>query len=295
MAIVKTRFFWAGMLAALIAFPAACDTASPPEIVAAAPDGTRLIFFKSSGDQADGTAAAVYETPPDSNDVRHRTLIIFGRKGGGFTPEVTNDKVIACSKCSQFHDDPFNPKYAENYVDVAPDHIYMEQADGGERPSTTTLDFSRKKDRWYVAKAVREVIEAGRYESSTERLPLPASRLVQDMDARWSVPVYLNAIVVNDVTGRFAFIRGARSKESLENSIATDCKGSDCRVLVRQGDGCMSLVRDGSGRSFGVSVPNPNARTAERAVAASKALAECESSGGTACKEIRTDCAKGAL
>lgn len=113
----------------------------PNEVLAAAPTGMSLLAFKSSGPADGADAAAVYETAPDADGIRNRTLTLFERKGDHFVPEVSNAKVIACSKCSQFHDDPF---YAD-HLEVKQNHIHIIQMDGGEKPSTTTLDFRKRR------------------------------------------------------------------------------------------------------------------------------------------------------
>ncbi|HEY9130708.1 MAG TPA: DUF4189 domain-containing protein [Dyella sp.] len=275
--------------AATMSLPSLADTLppAPPEIAASAPAGTSLIAFKTSGDGPDADAVAIYETSPDADDIRYRKLIIFGRKDGKFVPEVTNDKLIACSKCSQFHDDPFDP----DDLKVVPGHIHIDQMDGGEKPSTTTFDFVRRNGSWLVTKATRFSIAMGRYESTTEKLPLPKSGLVQDMDGRWSFPVYLNTIVIKGKTNRFMFLHGNLGPEEFQRSIAADCKDMDCRVLIQQQDGCISLAQDSAMQSFGAGVPDHKAEKE----AAAKAIAKCNAAGGNACKEVRTDCSKGVL
>lgn len=290
MDMVKSRSYSFGILAALILFPSLCNASADvaPEVIAAAPQGTRLISFRSSGPQSDADAIAVYETAPDQEGVRHRDLVVFRRKSGKFIPEIRSGKIIACSKCSQFHDDPFD----DGNVGVTPGRIHIEQMDGGEKPSTTILDFVRKADAWRVTEATRITVEEGRGEQVTEKLPLPASGLMQDMDARWSVPTFFNAVVVNDKTHKFAFLHGSRTPAELEKSIAMSCRdGSDCRVLVRQQDGCMSLVRDEKLRAFAVGIQG--SKDKQNAVAL--ALAKCRVEGNGKCEEVRTDCSTGVL
>jgi hypothetical protein len=260
---------------------------APAEIAAAAPAGMTLLSFKASGTQTGATAAAVYETAPDKDGVRHRQLTLFGNTNGKFAPEVTSDKLIACSTCSQYHDDQFYP----DHVEVSTGHVHIDQFDSGEMPSTTTFDFVQKQGKWYVTKATRDTYEAGEGDPRREKLAIPASGLVQDMDGRWSVPTYYSALAVNDATGKFAFEHGATTLQQLQKSIAEDCQGPGCRVLVQQQDGCMSLVRDSSGKSFGAGVANHEAKTD----AVAKAMSACKAGGGNACKEVRTDCSKGIL
>ncbi len=173
----------------------------PAEVMSATPEGMSLLAFKTSGPADGADAAAVYEAEPDADGIRYRTLTLFERKGGQLVPKVSNAKVIACSKCSQFHDDPFDA----DYLDVKQHHIHLIQMDGGEKPSTTTLDFVRKVGVWHVTNAVRFSIHMGRYASKTEDLPLPSSGLLKDMDARWSVPMYLNTLVINQSAHTFMF------------------------------------------------------------------------------------------
>jgi hypothetical protein len=167
-------------------------------------------------------------------------------------PQFGDLIIIACSKCSQFHDDPF----AHANVKVTPGHIHFDQMDGGEQPSTTTLDFVRKDSRWVVTTATRVSVDEGRYDSKTEKLPIPASRLVKDMDGAWSVPTYFNALAVESKSDGFMFVHGDSSRDELHRSVQSECKGGDCKVLVEQQDGCISLVRDGTGHSFGAGSPD---------------------------------------
>jgi hypothetical protein len=262
---------------------------APAEIAAAVPAGMTLLSFKASGTQAGATAAAVYETAPDGDGVRHRQLTLFGNANGKFIPEVTSNKLIACSRCSQYHDDQFYP----NHVEVSAGHVHIDQFDSGEMPSTTTFDFVQKQGKWYVTKATRDMYEAGGGDPHREKLPVPVSSLVQDMDGRWSVPTYFNALVVNDTTGRYSFPHGIHTMKELQDDIATSftCKSAaGCRVLLQtQQDGCMSLVRDGTGRSFGATNTDPESKVG----ALDKAIAACKSGGSSTCKEVETRCNKG--
>ena len=287
---VSLRICFVSAFATLTAFPTLSKSAEPPpspptEVVAAAPQSTRLLAFKTSGDQVNADAVAVFETPPDKDGVMHRHLIIFGKKDGKFVPEVKSNRLIACSKCSQFHDDPF--AYAN--LKVTQGHIHLDQMDGGEQPSTTALDFVRKDTHWVVTTATRVSVEEGRYDSKTEKLPIPASGLVKDMDGAWSVPTYFSALAVESKSNRFMFFHGDGTREELQGSIKSECKDGDCKVLVEQQDGCISLVRDGNGRSFGAGTPDAGRK--DEAIAA--AMATCSSAGGNQCKAVRTDCSTG--
>src|ERR1700754_3635922 len=142
---------------------------APAEVTAAAPPGTTLLAFSASGEQPNADAMAVFETAADKDNVRHRTLVFFGKKDGKFVPDFSNDKVIACSLCRQFHDDQF---YAGG-VKVAPGHIHIDQSDAVEKPSATALDFVRKKDGWHVTKAPRRTVLAGYGADTSAALPLP--------------------------------------------------------------------------------------------------------------------------
>lgn len=275
--------------AALVAFPAVCGgpTQAPPEIAAAAPAGTHLLAFKSSGMQAGADAIAVYETAPDEQGVRHRDLIIFHNKGGKFVPEGRNDKIIGCSKCSQFHDDPF----AADLLTVFPGYIVIEQMDSGEQPSSTTFAFAREGGSWRAMEASRLTFAGGRGQATAEKLPIPPSRALEDIDGRWDAPMFFNAIVVNDKARTFSFLHGDRTAAELDRHIAASCKdGADCRVLLRQQDGCMSLARDDKFRSFAAGVPDRKDKQAAKA----QAIAACQAGGGK-CEEVRTDCSAGAL
>ena len=259
--------------------------AAPAEVTAAAPPQTVLLAYTASGSQEGATAIAVYETPPDADDIRHRVLTIFGNRNGRFVPEVTSDKLIACSKCTQFHDDPFHPKH----VEVSAGHVQIDQFDSGQMPSTTSFTFQKRQGKWLVTEATRETYEAGVGKPRLEKMPIATSGLVEDMDGRWTAPAYFNALVVDDITGMFAFLHGEPTIKQLHERIARDCNASSCRVLAQQKDGCISLIRDSSGRSFGASNADPEAKLD----AINNAMATCKATGGSGCAEVRTDCDKG--
>lgn len=290
---VSPRICFLGAFAALMAFPAISKTAEPPlsapaEVLAAAPQGTHLLAFKTSGDQVNADAVAVFETPPDKDGVAHRDLIIFGKKDGKFVPEVTSDKLIACSKCTQFHDDPF----LVEGLDVKPGRVHIDQEDGGEKPTTTIIDLVRQSGEWHVKTATRHLVELGRYEERMVRLPLPKSGLAKDMDAQWNVPVYLNTVLINRHNGKFSFLHGDPTPDAVWEGLTGSCGNkADCTILVQQQDGCISLVQDESVRSFGGTSPDHK----NKAAAVSAAMDACNAAGGKACKEIRTDCSIGAL
>ena len=261
---------------------------APPEVMAAAPPGTALQFFASTGDQPVADAMAVFETPLDKDNVRHRTLVMFGKKDGKFVPDFLSDKVIACSKCSQFHDDPWD----DNFLKFTPGHLHIEQMDGGEKVSTTFLDFVRKAGVWHVTKARRETVFAGYGARTNKKLPLPTTGLAKDMDAQWNVPVFLNTILINHSKGdRFTFLHGDATVDAMWKSEEGHCNRQDCTILVQQQDGCLSLVRDSNGRSFGAGTPDPK----DEEAATAKAMNACTSVGGQMCKEVRNDCSRGLL
>jgi Domain of unknown function (DUF4189) len=287
---VNLRVFTLGFLSTLVALPGMSKASdplptAPAEVMAAAPQGTHLLAFKTSGDQADADAIAVFESVPDKDGVTYRDLVIFGKENGKFNPEVTSDKLIACSKCDQFHDHLF---FAEN-VKVSKGRIHIDQPDGGERESNTVLEFARTGGAWRVVKATRRTVKGGWGEVTTETLPLPASGLVKDMDAKWTIPVYLNFVLVNHRNGKFMFLHGHPNLDEMWASQKGECDKQSCAVLVQQQDGCMSLVRDDASRSFGGSSADPKGK--QQAV--TKAMDACSASGGQACKEVRTDCSKG--
>lgn len=287
---VNLRIFSLGILAALVGSPAMSMPPSPPpaapaEVIAAAPQGTHLLAFKTSGDQADADAVAVFETAPDKDGVAHRDLIIFGKRNGKFVPEVTNDKLIACSKCTQFHDDAFDI----DDVKVSPGEVHIVQMDGGEKPTTTIIDLVRQSGVWHVRSASRHLVDMGRFEERTVLLSSPKSGLAADMDAQWSVPVYLNTLMVNKSSGKFWFLHDGESPEAVWKSMDGRCGKQDCTILVQQQDGCISLVRDESSRSFsGASADHKNKKQA-----VFRAMNACNTAGATNCKEVETQCRRG--
>jgi len=228
---------------------------------------------------------AVFETAPDKDNLRHRTLVVFGKKDGKFVFDFSNDKLIACSLCSQFHDDQFYP----DGVKITPGHIHIDQSDAGEKPSETELDFVRKDNGWHVTKATRRTVVSGYGADTTTKLPLPASGLAKDMDAKWTFPVFYNAVLFNRRNGKFMFMHKEPTPDSIWVDAKGDCNKEDCDVLVRQKDGCISLVRDSRGRPFAAGTPNPK----DEKAALAKAMVACSAAGGTMCKEANTDCSTG--
>jgi len=260
-------------------------TTAPPEAMAVAPAGTKIVAFATSGSQPDADAAAVFESAPDKDDVRHRTLVVFGKRDGKFVPDFSNDKIVGCSKCTQFHDDPFWPAHLK----VTPGHILLEQFDGGQKPSTTTIELARKGGPWNVTAAEREAVVAGDGDVSRRKLPLPASGLAKDMDGDWSIPVVLNTLMTNSKNGKFMLYHGGSSPEQVWHALKDDCNKQDCKILVQQQDGCISLVKDADGRFFGAGTSNPR----DKKAAIGKATDACNASSGKQCEAIRTDCSRG--
>jgi hypothetical protein len=287
---VNLRIFSLGILTTLVGSPAMSMPPEPPptapvEVVGAAPQGTHLLAFKTSGVQADANAVAVFEGEPDKEGVAHRDLIIFGKRNGKFVPEVTSDKLIACSKCTQFHDDAFDI----NDVKVSPGQVRIVQMDGGEKPTTTIVELARESGVWHVRSASRHVVDMGRFEERTVLLPLPKSGLAADMDAQWSVPVYLNTLMVNKNSGKFWFLHDGGSPEAVWKSMDGRCGKQDCTILVQQQDGCISLVRDESSRWFS----GANANHKDKKQAVFEAMNACNAAGAMNCKEVETQCRRG--
>jgi hypothetical protein len=287
---VNPRTGFLSAVAVLMAFPAMSATtpappSAPAEVVAAAPHGTRLLAFKTSGDQVDADAVAVFETSPDKDGVTYRDLIIFGKKDGKFVPAMMSGKLIACSKCSQFHDDPF----LVEGLDVEHGHVHIDQEDGGEKPTTTIIDLTRQSGEWNVKSASRRIVVMGRYDERTFVLPSPKSGLAKDMDAQWAIPLYLNTLIVNQKTGKSWILNGDESQDAVWKRMVGRCDEHDCKILVQQQDGCISLVRDESSRPFsGATSDNKNTKQS-----VSEAMDACKAAGGTACKEVDTQCRRG--
>lgn len=255
---------------------------APPEVMAAAPKDTTLLFFKTSGNQPNAAAAAVFETAADKDGVRWRTLSLFGKKDGKFVEDFSNDKLIACSMCSQFHDDQFYP----DHFKITSGSIHIDQFDGGETPSQTTLDFSRKSDGWSVTKATRETFEEGRGDGRTQSLGTGPAK---SFDAHWAVPWYLNTVLLNKQNGRAMFLHGDRSMDDVWKSMKGICTPETCTVLVQQKDGCISLARDSTSKFFPGTSPNPRGKAEAKDVA----LKACVLAGGSQCKEFDTQCTQG--
>lgn len=265
--------------------PSRAESSAPAEVIAAAPANMTLLSFASSGDQTNADALAVFETAPDATGIRYRTLVMFGKKDGKFVQDFFSNKLIACSKCSQFHDDPFYP----GGIKISAGHVHIDQSDAGEKPSETELDFVRKQDGWHVLNASRRTVVAGYGAESTKKLPLPPSGLAKDMSVTWNVPVFLNSILFNRRNGKFMFMHQNKTPDSVWEAAKGDCNKEDCDILVQQQDGCISLVRDEKGRPFAAGTPNPK----DKKAALAKATDACTAAGGTKCEEANTDCSTG--
>jgi hypothetical protein len=270
-----------------ILVPATVLPSAPAEVLAATPGGTTLLAFSSSGDQPTANAAAVFQTGPDKDGVRHRTLVVFEKKDGKFVPAFSNDRLIACSMCSQQHDDAF----LTSGLKATSGHVHIEQVDIGKYEVETNIELDRRAGAWHVGSATRKtyIMEEDRM-IAMQKLPLPASGLAKDMDAKWTVPVFLNTILINNKkNGRFSFLHGDTSMAEMWKNEEGHCDPQDCTVLVQQQDGCISLVRDESSRPFGSGSPDPD----DEKLAIAKAINICKATGGKACKEVRTDCYRG--
>jgi hypothetical protein len=265
--------------------PAKPNPTAPQEVLATAPAGTKLLAFQSSGEQADATAIAVFESAPDKNDSQFRTMVVFGKKDGVFKPDFSNDKIIACSNCDQYHGDSFDI----TSTTVSAGRIEINQFDAGEKPSTTMIELKKVDGIWHAAKASRQNVFLGRGPATSEALPLPTSGLAKDMDGKWSYVAYLNTIMVNHANGKAMFLHKDRSPDLVWKHVGSDCNPQDCTIVVQQGDGCMSLVRDSAGRSFGAGTPDPR----NKKEALDKAMSACSAAGGQACKQFNTECTRG--
>jgi hypothetical protein len=264
------------------------DDAAPKEVIPLAPRNTHLIDFKANSNESEGNAVAVFETNGEEGASRFRTLLILRKQNGQFKEVDRSDKIIACSTCGQFRDDPFK----ERDIVVKPNEIEIRHADAGERQSTAyfRLAFDPAARHWHVVAATRTDITLGRYDERTYSLPLPASGLVRDFDAGWTPRSYWTGVSIEAQSHKFHFESSAPSKESLDQALAGACRDkNDCRIIVSQQDGCVALAED-EDKAFFTSKLSLKRSTKQ---VTQEALADCIAKGAGTCKVIRAECSLG--
>lgn len=247
-----------------------------------------LIFFKTSGDQPNADAAAVFETNGGDRESRQRELILLRKRDGRFHEVDRNDKIIGCTTCDQFRQDPF----LDRHITVSPGHISILHIDSGEKESTAEyqLVYDPGISHWRITSAKRTDVELGRGIAVNRTLPLPPSGLMKDFDAQWKARSFWTAIVVNDTSHQFHFVSSMPSERELDDTINKRCNSpSACRVLVRQQDGCVALVQDELNNFFAAALPLKRSETQ----AEGKAMSECKLHGHGACTSVRNECTLG--
>ncbi|MDQ0010329.1 hypothetical protein J2T07_002519 [Luteibacter jiangsuensis] len=261
---------------------------APAEVEALSPTGMHLIFFKTSGDQPDADAAAVFETNSGDRDSRQRELILLRKKDGRFHEVDRNDKIIGCTTCDQFRQDPF----LDRHITVTPGHISILHTDSGEKESTAEyqLVYDSGISHWRITSAKRTDFELGQGNGVSQAIPLPSSGLMKDFDAKWKARSFWTAIVVNDVSHQFHFVSSVPSERELDVTMNRRCNDpSTCRILVKQQDGCVALVQDELKNFFASALPLKRSE----AQAEGKAMSECKLHGHGTCTPIRTGCTLG--
>lgn len=278
---------------AALALPATLMAATPPpsapaEVAALAPAGTKLVAFKSSGDTDGADAVAVFENE-SAGAARQRDMLILHKQAGRFQLVDRNDNVIACSTCGQLRDDPFDP----NLLKVTPGHISLIQAHGGETPSESNYAFAydAASSKWRVVSAKRkDVADQGDGAVTNGSDPLPSSGLFKDFDGRWKATSLWNGYVVNDSTHRFSQVVNKPTEAALDKAIAEACSdGAACHVLLKQENGCMSLVKDSAQAFYAAGTAGKHSKSQ----ALGKATAACEAKGHGGCEEQTSYCAIG--
>jgi hypothetical protein len=287
-ATLKAMTYVAAILLPAIAIAEAPPSA-PAEVATLAPAGTKLIFFKASGTTEGSDAVAVFEASTASGPAQ-RDLLVLRKKDGVFRLADRNDKLIACSTCGQFMDDPF---LNDGDVSVTPGHIRISQMDSGENQSGVNYQFAYDPatSTWKVTGGERVVAaDMGHDPAKTQKAALPASGLLKDVDAHWAPVSYWNGVVVNDKDHSFFSSVSVKSEQALDAELKKECTdASSCHVVIKQQNGCYALVKDENQAFFTATVAKK--RSADEASA--KALAECKAHGKGKCEIQRNDCSTG--
>jgi hypothetical protein len=288
--LISRRWALAGL--ACLAIPALAGAESvvaPAGVASLAPAGTKLIFFKASGDANGADAVAVFESAAPSNGAQ-RNLLVLRKQDGGFRVVDRNDKLIACATCGQFKDDPF---LNDGSVTVTPGHIRISQMDSGETQSGVVYDFAfdAATSKWKVLSGERTVAaDMGHGPAKTQKATLPVSGLLKDVDGQWQSVSYWNGVVVNNQTHRMSTIFSVSSEKELDSELKKSCDdASACHVIVKQHDGCFAVAKDGAQAFFPATVAKKRAK----AEAASAAMADCKAKGTGECEVQRSGCSTG--
>jgi len=276
------------LLAATIAPMAAATAAggaaaTPLAVVEATPPGASLLVYKADNVASPGTAAAVFETTKDG--VKYRELAIFNVVEGRITLAVRNSKVVACSKCGEMRDDPF--EFTDS-LDVKEDEVELDQFHGGPSQSHTYIKLVREPgtNQWIVGSTHRSVYFFGNGTAYKEKLPQPASGLARDLDAEWS-PLRWNGIAIDHIKKLPIYIQDTYSKSEFDKFKRQECSGPGaCTIAIRQNDGCMALAKDDRAGYFHASSPSAQ----ERQTTEQSALAKCSVEGAGDCSVIYSKC-----
>lgn len=280
-------------LVTMASAPATASKASaqtPAELKAFIPPGQKLLVYKGSGNDV-ALVIEKQKADADAPDITkgQRTLLLLHRIDGTLQTVLSNDKVIACSTCGDFMDDPF----ADHLLTLTPGHIHVEQYHGGRQPSSAIYDFTydAASKQWRVSNAVNtRFADSGEGEKTIEKLPLASPALLSDFDPNWHKPEFWGGYAVNDKAHTFAAIVDASDEASLDKSIHDSCQSDGkCHVLVKQLYGCMALARDGAGQFY--TATSQKKKAADDV--AHDALKQCTAGSKGACEVLRHSCSTG--
>ncbi len=268
----------------------------PAEVQALVPTGMKLIFFRADNGRAERSdAIAILEQAKKSADPNESTgprpLIMLRKTGGVYKEEARNDKIIACSNCGEDMDDPFTP----DGIELTPDHLVVEQDHGPASSAVYKFMRDPKSQQWIVVSAVNTLAEqsmaAGKFIKTPTRLKLPTPPFLTNFDPGWRTPQFWNAVVVNDKTHDFSFLKSSSNEKDLDERIDDNCKKSGvCHVLAKQLIGCVALVKGHSGIFYAGSSSTVKGNAENKAK--SSALNECAKHSPGACEAIRSDCSQ---
>jgi hypothetical protein len=272
----------------------------PKEVKAFAPIGMIPIFYGANGLDA----VIVVETKDDHPDnlsmdpyahPQTRWLIMLRKEQGVYKEIDRSDKIVACSTCGRRGLDPFVPQG----IELKNGKLHIEQ-DYTLDPSTAEYRFSYdpKLGHWVVLSATNTEVDQNMsggelIRRTPQNLVLPKPPLLTKFDPGWHPRESGVAFTADDQAQRISLLRGDSSEE-LDALIKDNCTDKEpCHEVARQFDGCITIVKDGNKLYVGkssVKLHGASDNDVKQREADNKAVKECKSDGGSACKVVDYDC-----
>lgn len=274
----------------------------PEDIKALAPADMIPIFYAADGSDAVMVLETKDDHPENSSHDPYahpqtRLLIMLRKELGTYKEIDSSDKVMACSTCGRNGFDPFVP----TGIKLKNGKLFVEQ-DYTAVPSMAEYHFSYdpKLGHWMVISATNTDIDQNMsgdlIRSTPKRLSLPKLPLLANFNPGWHAREPGLVLVADDKADTINFLTGDTAQE-LDKSVKETCTDkTTCHEVVRQTNGCAALAKDGTRLFAGKSSVRLNGvqdDDAKQQEAADQAMKSCTSSGGTACKVVRKECAEG--